>query len=159
MLWIKLFLSLESFEIKFVSNVTMIRFGFSGHLVAFSGLVTSVLGSLFIYSMDDTFLSTFCSLYQRFCYSKAGPPGPHFASSDFTIVSLLFFLGSFVNYLSNISSVDSITATHLNFLEISSQSILRSFNTAFTSSLRLQLLLAQSQPFWATLLYMRSLRI
>lgn len=58
MLWIKLLLSLECFEIQFVSNVTMIRFGFSGHLVASSGLVTSVLGSLFIYSMDDTFLST-----------------------------------------------------------------------------------------------------
>lgn len=93
----------------------------------------------------------FCSLCQRFCYSKAGPPGPYFSSSDFTIVPLLFFLGSFVNYLCHISSVDSVTAPHLNFLELSSRSILCSFNTAFTSSLRLQLLLAQSQPFWATL--------
>lgn len=158
--WVKLFLSLERFEIKSFSLMSWwcalawsVFTCFPGHLVASIGLVTSVLGFLFIYSMDDTFLSTFSVLYARDSVT------PRLGLLDFISLPLIlqwFLYSAFWEFLStifaNISSVDSISAINLYFQEISSLSVPCSFNTAFTSSLRLQLFLASSLVFWATLL-------
>lgn len=105
--WVKLFLSLERFEIKsfslmswwcalawFVFYLLPRAFGSFHWSSDFSSRIFIHL--LYGWHIPVHFL---CSLCQRFCYSKAGPPGLHFSPSDFTMISLFCFLGTFVNYL------------------------------------------------------------